>query len=319
MGGWTRNLNRCVSLGLLLALLVFTSRSRAAGVVNPCTEASLNAALVGGGAVTFACSGTIILTGTKTISSNTSIDATGQSVTINGNNAVRLFIVNGGITASFTNLTFTAGSSTSGSAISNVGTTTITNSTFSGNSSIGLGGAIYITGVSITITNSTFSGNSSATGGAIYINAGTVAITNATFSGNSASNSGGAINRGGGTTTVRNSILSSANGGECGGNSGTITDGGYNLSKDASCGFTEIGSVQNVTAEQLALGANGGPTQTMLPGNSSIAVDAIPVGDICGILPVTTDQRGVARPQHGRCDIGSVEIPYRVPPRLVSE
>src|SRR5256885_11333909 len=39
-----------------------TTLPLAAGVVNPCTDASLRAALAGGGIVTFECDGTIIVT-----------------------------------------------------------------------------------------------------------------------------------------------------------------------------------------------------------------------------------------------------------------
>lgn len=311
-----------VQVLLLLAGALGVPQARAAGVVSPCTDASLNAALVGGGAVTFACSGTITLTGTKIISLNTTIDATGQSVTISGNNTVQMFFVNAGISATFTNFTFAAGrSSTEGGAIANDGELAITNSTFIGNLAqatfgSGRGGAIYNVGT-VTIANSTFSGNSAAGGGGSIASFGTATITNSNFTGNSfGSGLGSAISQNAGTLTIRNSILLA---GRCG---GTITDGGYNLSADASCGFTAPGSVQNVTGEQLALGAlgaNGGPTLTFLPRNSSIAVDAIPAGtNGCGTT-VATDQRGVVRPQHGRCDIGAVEIPYRVPPRLISE
>ncbi len=57
------------------------------------------------------------------------------------------------------------------------------------------------------------------------------------------------------------------------------------------------------------LGSYGGPTQTMVPRPASPAVNAIPIGSSGGLCPSsgTTDQRGIARPQAGACDIGSVE------------
>jgi hypothetical protein len=58
---------------------------------------------------------------------------------------------------------------------------------------------------------------------------------------------------------------------------------------------------------------NGGPTPTNLPALNSPAVDAVPLGyctDASG-APVTTDQRGVSRPQGAACDIGSVELVQR--------
>jgi hypothetical protein len=58
---------------------------------------------------------------------------------------------------------------------------------------------------------------------------------------------------------------------------------------------------------------NGGPTQTIALLPTSPAVDAIPVSpvnyctDVTG-MPVTTDQRGVSRPQGPACDIGAFEL-----------
>ena len=52
----------------------------AGGTVSNCDQASLEAALTGGGNVTFACSGVIALTNTISIVTNTVLDGTGQSV-----------------------------------------------------------------------------------------------------------------------------------------------------------------------------------------------------------------------------------------------
>ena len=54
------------------------------------------------------------------------------------------------------------------------------------------------------------------------------------------------------------------------------------------------------------LGSNGGLTATMVPATSSVLVDRAD----CETAPVLveTDQRGVDRPQQGRCDTGAVEI-----------
>jgi hypothetical protein len=128
------------------------------------------------------------------------------------------------------------------------------------------------------------------------------------------------LRRTGGTVNISNSILSGQNIGQCSSTDGTITDGGYNLATDSSCGFVAVGS-QVVTSEQLSLGnlaPNGGPTQTILPSKSSIAVDAIPSAtNGCGTI-ITADQRGIVRPLHGKCDIGAVES-YRVSAQLISD
>ena len=76
--------------------------ARAAGTVGTgsaasCTEASFDAALVGGGAVTFDCGGpaTITFTATKAIAVATSITGA-PGIVLSGGNAVRLFNVTGG-------------------------------------------------------------------------------------------------------------------------------------------------------------------------------------------------------------------------------
>ena len=86
-----------VGILVLLALAVPASPAHVGGVVTVCDEAHLLAALAGGGTVTFSCSGTITLTAEIVISTDTTIDGTGQDVTISGNNVGRVFYVNPGI------------------------------------------------------------------------------------------------------------------------------------------------------------------------------------------------------------------------------
>src|SRR5439155_11953909 len=89
------------SPGLLLAVTVvavflFVLPAGADGVVANCTDADLRQAIKEGGTITFACDGVITLTNTVLISTNITLDGTGRSVTISGNNAVRLFNVTAG-------------------------------------------------------------------------------------------------------------------------------------------------------------------------------------------------------------------------------
>ena len=84
---------RNTQLLILGGLLASAGAAFCGGVITNCTQADLHAALVGGGAVTFACSGTITLTNTLSITQDTSIDASGYQVKISGGNAVRLFTV----------------------------------------------------------------------------------------------------------------------------------------------------------------------------------------------------------------------------------
>jgi hypothetical protein len=350
--------------------LAMAGLARAAGTVTNCTTfgpaaGTLEAALMGGGSVTFACSGTIVVPEIDINSGTTSIDATGQSVTLSGNNTNRVFLVASGATLNLQNLTvadaffpgngggifsfgtLTVANSTfsdnhviddSGGGIFNSGTATITNSTFSDNTAAGGGGGIFNFGTltvtnstfsgntaasgagifnhfdtTLTVTNSTFSGNSSQVGGGgILTNLATLTVTNSTFSGNSAGpgGSGGGIEIIGGSVTLRGTILAAEAGGNC---VGTITDAGYNISDDGSCGFTvaPIGtSINNSTTlnlDPLGLQNNGGPTQTIALEPNSQAVDFIPVASCA----VTTDQRGFPRPDSGNtsfCDAGAFEL-----------
>jgi hypothetical protein len=214
-----------------------------------------------------------------------------------------------------------------GGAIFNFGgTLTVTNSTFATNSARNVGGAIVAFSTSAsTVTNSTFVGNTASrlfwggteTGSAIYnqngLNwnypaSGPLTVTSSTFAGNGAYAT--IATETGVTTILRNTILAGSAGTNCGG-SGAATDGGYNISSDASCGFTAAGSL-NSTDPQLdpgGLSSAGGPTQVVVPLPGSPAVDAIPLeAGGCGIS-LTTDQRGAPRPTGAGCDIGAVEFP----------
>ncbi len=95
---------------------------------------------------------------------------------------------------------------------------------------------------------------------------------------------------------------------------------GYNFSDDSTCGFTATGDRQDAGDPGLgALAGNGGPTQTMLPGAGSPLLDAIPPGSCQadGAAGVSTDQRGITRPQGSGCDIGAVEVEVVAPAPIV--
>ena len=215
----------------------------------------------------------------------------------------------------------------------------IASSTFSGNTASGFAGAVFASG-DVTVDSSTFSENSGSSGGAITTSGGVV-LTNSTLSNNVATDSGGAIRTLGAdatlvySTVVQNSSPSGANvaidgvlhsfgsvvalpagGGEnCAVDSSASN--GYNFSDDASCGFGATGDRESAGDPDLgALADNGGPTATRLPGSTSPLLDAIPTV-ACqddGAAGVTTDQRGVSRPQGSACDIGAVEVEVAAPP-----
>jgi len=215
------------TLTVLLAVLLQTGPiylplvwiSNVPGSVSICDEAHFRTALADGGNVTFTCSGTITLTARITIAADTTIDGSGQAVTISGNHTVRVFTVNSGVTLNLIRLTVANGSAVDGGGVHNSGTTTVSNSTFSdnrGGQDFAKGGGIYNLGTLI-VSDSTFSGNraSGATdgvGGGIF-NLGQLTVSNSTFSANSASRGGGGIFNYNGTTTVSNSTFSGNGGG----------------------------------------------------------------------------------------------------------
>ncbi len=267
------------------------------------------------------------------INSDLTIDGSSLAahVKIDGNNAVRVFnITSGNVT--LTHVDIINGKTTgNGGGISNAGTLTVNNSTFSGNKAdLGGGGGIVNLGGTVKVNNSTFSGNSATDSGGGIFNNGTLTVNNSTFSGNSATNWGGGIfnngtltvnnstfsgnkasNNGGGifnnlgTVTLKNSILAnSTTGGDCRlGGSGTAT-GNNNLIEDAAnaCGLSN-GVNNNIIGVDPLLGAlanNGGGTQTLALLAGSLAINA---GDSTTCMP--TDQRGYARV--GVCDMGAFE------------
>lgn len=220
---WTRLGGAVLALGMGLALaaglLVGVRPARAGGVVSgDCDEAALDAALAGGGSVTFDCGPnpiTITLTSEKTIAVDTSIEG-GGLVTLSGAGATRLFSVTVGATLSLANLTLRDGRVTdaSGAGIYNDGgTVLITGASFLGNVVAGAqggGGGIYNRDGVVSVSGSTFYDNRSVNNaGAIVNEEGTLTVTRSVFVSNTARYAG-AINGfsgGGSVTTISDSTF----------------------------------------------------------------------------------------------------------------
>lgn len=226
--------------------------------------------------------------------------------------------------------TFAANTSASivgfGGALYNTsgGTFTIEKSLFSGNSAY-FGGAAYNSGGTLTIVDSTFSGNmateTGGEGGAIYSPTGTVKISNSTFVGNDAAIGGGDLYIGAtgaaAEVSIRNSIVASNSGFDCTLVAGsTFTASGSNFDVDGTC--TALALAYFTTSPNLHLGGladNGGPTETIALLAGSVAIDAVSAGECTDVDggAVSTDQRGIPRPQDGdgngtpRCDAGAFE------------
>ncbi len=157
-------------------------------------------------------------------------------------------------------------------------------------------------GATTTITNSTLSGNaSSGVGGGIGHGDGALTVTNSTFSGNTATTFGAAIYKSGGTAVFgHNIIANSLASGNC---DGAVASSGFNISSDSTCTLAAIADRINTPVPLGPLALNGGTTHSHALPDGSIAADS------GGFGCPPTDQRGIARPQGARCDIGAYEAP----------
>jgi hypothetical protein len=197
-----------------------------------------------------------------------------------------------------------------------------------------LGGAIFNFNGTVNVRNSTFANNyvtrgergggdaanGADAGGAIFSLDNTLEITNSTFSSNQSTGSGAAIvvysdegDDGGPINfSLRNSILANNGADECFlTGSGIVVAGAGNLiTKNGSGLITSIGTLNpcpGVTTasdpllQPLQLNSPGN-TPTMAILNGSPAVDMADSG-----TSLSTDQRGVARPQVSGFDIGAYE------------
>jgi hypothetical protein len=120
-----------------------------------------------------------------------------------------------------------------------------------------------------TISNSTIAGNhADEGGGGIHESLDTLTVRNSTLSGNTAGGApyGGDIYGYEGTVKMLASIV--ANGGtkgDCALQSVNLSDQGYNIDDDKTCGFTRRSQSDSATLDRTLgpLADNGGPTPTI--------------------------------------------------------
>ncbi len=267
--------------------------------------------------IEFSVTGTITLGATldTTAGSLAIIGPSVGGITISGGNTQQIIDVEAG-NLTLINLTLADGfTSTSGGAISDAGTDlTIENCTFTGNNAE-FGGAIFTSLGTATITNSTFAGNSATDGGAIFNNnTNPLLLTNDTFWENTAT-AGGALFEATGTLTKYKATLfqTGSTGANCSAVSGTVhQDIGFNISNDASCGFTMGTShVESPGLDTGGLKQNGGPTETvaLLSNSSARGLDTACTNQESTPETVATDQRLFGRPDSPTsCDSGAYEF-----------
>jgi CSLREA domain-containing protein len=184
------------------------------------------------------------------------------------------------------------------------------------------GGGIEARGT-LTAVNDTLTGNSVVTattrgGGALRYEgfSSPAGLTNVTIAGNTATTSPGIDSSN--PVALRNSIVDDGTA-AC---AGSLTTLGGNVDHGSSCwAVGGAGDLQDTDPILGTLADNGGPTMTMGLLSGSPAIDRVPVGSCVDQQstpqPVTTDQRGISRPQGPACDSGAFEVvqpPVAQPP-----
>ena len=202
------------------------------------------------------------------------------------------------------------GVSNGGGVYLNSGTTTMTGCTISGNTATQTGGGLYNNQTTFSLTNCTISGNIDAAadpdgGGGIYTVNGAPTLTNCTITDNQSDGSGGGVYVDG-ALTVSNTIIAGNrdNNGypDCYRTGTNITSNGYNLvGSKSNCYCNQGTDIETADPKLDALADNGGSTKTHALQSGSPALDA-------GSTGLTTDQRGISRPQYCGDDIGAYEL-----------
>jgi hypothetical protein len=270
-----------------------------------CTVSDNSAGSFGGGGIDNG--GTMTLTDC-TISGNSAGDDGGGGLDNNSSGMLKL-------------TDCTVSDNSGGGLNNNSGTLSLNDCTVSDNSGGGIDNVFLST---LSLTDCTVSDNSGVNYGGGIDNDGPLSLTGCTISANSATGTGGGLYNGAGpgfsgTATLTDTIVagnaagSSPSPSDVAGNAASGVTGTYNLIGTGGSGGITGGTDGNIVLTDLSalglapLGDYGGPTQTMalLPG--SAAIGAGTTVDFPGTTnPITTDQRGVARPDYGP-DIGAFQ------------
>src|SRR5690348_12723447 len=236
----------------LAGMGLFTLDAQAAGAVGTgtpasCTEAALDAALSGGGTVTFNCGAlpaTITVTNPKVILHNTKINGAGK-ITLSGGGTTRIFTVPALTTLALTDITLTDGfSSTDGGAIAGSGTLNLTRATITSSkaASPSCGGAVGMDSTGkLVLTDSTLQLNSGGAGGAVCTG-GSLTSTRSHFLLNHATGNGGAV-------YLFPGAVMNMNGGDINANSATL-GGGVVLGGDAKATLHSTGQPISIAGNE---------------------------------------------------------------------
>src|SRR6266581_2057117 len=180
------------------------------------------------------------------------------------------------------------------------GSLTVDKTTISGNSTnSGTGGSAIFNILTTSVSNSTISGNTSPQTSGSILNSDTLTLSYVTI----ASNSAGIVNTAS-VTATGTIIADSTQGPNCFGNR-FQEPSGFNLDSGTSCRLSQPTDLTSTDPLLAKLASNGGPTQTQALKPGSPAIDH--GGTSANGCP-PTDQRGVTRPQGPACDIGAFEL-----------
>jgi transcriptional regulator with XRE-family HTH domain len=228
-----------------------------------------------------------------------------------------------------------AQSGNSGGGIYNSGVLTLTDSTIAYNTATGGpgGGISNDFGSTLTLVNSTIVGNTSTddAGGGISTTGGRTFLVFCTVYGNTAHSYGGGIFTAAGSPQqvpgqfeMTNSLVAQNRAESLPDVAGVLLSGGYNLIGEPT-GFSVVpanGKPGTDLIGQEAVGLRidpqlqeqsgpAGPAWVLALLQGSSAIDRIPMA-FCHPGGITTDQRGVKRPQGPACDIGAYEYSTEV-------
>ncbi|MEQ1517062.1 MAG: choice-of-anchor Q domain-containing protein, partial [Usitatibacteraceae bacterium] len=228
-----------------------TPLAHAAGNVSVCDEANFRFALIGGGLVTFSCSGTITLTsslgGTILLPDRVIIDGSRQDVTITNNGDFYLFKT--AFEATLKDLTISGG----GLYLNGLGPMTFQAMTFKNTKS----GAIFAFQANVAVIDSAFIDNTlpvgGAFGGAIALDRSNLSIRNSEFRNNSARH-GGAIDAVGSIIQIVDSVFDSNIAAPT---DGTSALGGAIYVKESDLGITRSVLFNNVAQGDAGSGSTG--------------------------------------------------------------
>ncbi len=232
-----------------------------------------------------------------------------SGIIVDGNNQVRPFRINKGVTAKITNITIANGTEEYGGGILNLGQLSVTGVTMQGNHATKSGGAISNRGTLLFIINSTLIGNSAEeNGGALFNLSGASFITNATFTKNRSEEGGAIYNLG--ALSLANTILANSDSkSDCWSNTVFDVPENSNIVESTNGCGTSFSNANPLLDEPNYY---NGPTKTIPLAQRSPAINFgnnLKSVDEQG-KPLIWDQRGNGDPRYvfGFTDIGAFEL-----------